>query len=94
MAEKNQNINAMEQVLQQKQQELQERIADNARILWRIAVKQQKLQKLQREKQELQRKIAELQEAEEAQRKLLQEAEEAQRKLQCQIDGARIAKMN
>ena len=83
MAEKNQNINAMEQVLQQKQQELQERIADNARILWRIAVKQQKLQKLQREKQELQRKIAEL-----------QEAEEAERKLQCQNDGAKIEKKN
>ena len=80
MAEKNQNINTMEQELQQKQQELQGRIADSARILWRIAVKQQKLQKLQREKQELQRKIAELQEAE--------EAEEAQ------INGARIAKKN
>ena len=83
MAEENHNINAMEQELQQKQQELQGRIADNARILWRIAVKQQKLQKLQREKQELQRKIAEL-----------QEAEEAERKLQCQINGARIAKKN
>ena len=70
MAEKNQNINTMEQELQQKHQELQGRIADNARILWRMQVKQQKLQKLQREKQELQRKIAELQEAEEAQRKL------------------------
>ena len=80
MVEENHNINAMEQELQQKQQELQGRIADNARILWRIAVKQQKLQKLQREKQELQRKIAELQEAE--------------RKLQCQINGARIAKKN
>ena len=72
MAEENHNVNAMEQKLQQTQQ--------NARILWRIAVLQQKWEKLQRKKHELQRKIAELQ--------------EAQRKLQCQNDGTRIAKKN
>ena len=80
MAEKNYNFDAMEQELQQKQRELQRRIAENARILWKIAVKQQKLQGLQQKKLKLQRKIAELQEAE--------------RKLQCQNDGARIKKKN